>query len=388
MKASLLVETKCLEVRDIADPEVHSREILVRLDAVGICGSDVHVHDGHANWNTDSEGKPVPLSDHPQILGHEMVGEIIELGKDVRDLAVGDRVILDQGINCASRGRPSASYCEYCATGFAHHCVDYQEHGITGLPGGFADCIAIPAVNAIRIEDDLPSDLATMAEPLGCVLHNLRLMNDRGERFSLDAAESRDRIRNVVICGLGPSGQIFGKALRNILGFEGRIIVTDPRPSKLRLAEASFDGTPIEIDDSADVPGTIRELTDGHGCELLIDACGAAAAWADFADIIRKQATAVLYGFGRERGGNAGLDRLQWRGASLITSSGASGPIDPDGRPGLYRECLGHLQSGRIDVQDLITHRYDELEQLEQALGVDPREPDYLKGVLVRSWDQ
>ena len=122
--------------------------------------------------------------------------------------------------------------------------------------------------------------LATMAEPLGCVLHNLRLMNDRGERFSLDAAESRDRIRNVVICGLGPSGQIFGKALRNILGFEGRIIVTDPRPSKLRLAEASFDGTPIEIDDSADVPGTIRDLTDGHGCALLIDACGAAAAWA------------------------------------------------------------------------------------------------------------
>ena len=136
MKASLLVETKCLEVRDIADPEVHSREILVRLDAVGICGSDVHVHDGHANWNTDSEGKPVPLSDHPQILGHEMVGEIIELGKDVRDLAVGDRVILDQGINCASRGRPSASYCEYCATGFAHHCVDYQEHGSPDSPVG------------------------------------------------------------------------------------------------------------------------------------------------------------------------------------------------------------------------------------------------------------
>ena len=93
----------------------------------------------------------------------------------------------------------------------------------------------------------------------------------------------------------------------------------------------------------------------------------------------------MLYGFGRERGGNAGLDRLQWRGARLITSSGASGPIDSDGRPGLYRECLGHLQSGRIDVRDLITHRYTDLEQLEGALGVDPTKPDYLKGVLVRS---
>ena len=387
MKASMLVEEKQMEVREIADPVVHSREVLVRLDAVGICGSDVHVHDGHVNWNVDASGTPIPFSLQPQILGHEMVGVVVDLGHEVTDLELGDRVVLDQGINCASRGRPRGSFCEYCRTGFSHHCVDYEEHGITGLQGGFADCIAIPAVNAIRIEDEFPSDLATMAEPLGCVLHNLRLITTGRVRFSINADDPRDRVENIVICGLGPSGQLFGKALRRIFGFEGTIIVTDPRASKLQRAAASFDGTPIEVVEGTNVPEAIVEITGGRGCELLIDACGSPAAWADFATIIRKQATAVLYGFGRERGGDAGLDRLQWRGAHLITSSGASGPIDSDGRPGLYRECLGHLQSGRIDVRDLITHRYTDLEHLERALSVDPTEPDYLKGVLVRSFD-
>ena len=111
---------------------------------------------------------------------------------------------------------------------------------------------------------------------------------------------------------------------------------------------------------------------------------GAPAAWRDFARVIRKQGTAILYGFGRERGSAGSLDALQWRGANLVATSGASGPIDADGRPALYRECLGHLAAGRIRVDDLVTHRYDALEDLDRALGVDPTDAGYLKGVLIR----
>jgi L-iditol 2-dehydrogenase len=117
----------------------------------------------------------------------------------------------------------------------------------------------------------------------------------------------------------------------------------------------------------------------------LIDACGDRSAWIDFAKVIRKQATVILYGYGRDRGGSGSLDALQWRGAGLVTSSGASGPLDPEGRPELYRDCLEHLQSRRLVVDDLITHRYEHLEDLDRALGIDPAAPDYLKGVLVRS---
>ncbi len=385
MKAALLVEPRVLVHREIPDPRPAVGDVTVRLDAVGICGSDVHVHDGAVNWNLGPDGHPVPLAQAPQILGHEMVGRVVEVGDAVEQLVPGDRVVLDQGINCASRGRSPDDWCDCCATGFSHHCVDYEEHGITGLPGGFADRIVIPEVNAIPIAGDIAGEVAAMTEPLGCVVHHLRLAERQALRYRFEATSRRDRIRSVVMFGLGPSGQLFGRALRNIIGFQGEIIVVDPSARKRRMAVETFDAISIEPDAGPDLAAAIRDRTGGRGCELLIDACGAVSAWADFAKVIRKQATAILYGYGRERGGSGSLDALQWRGAGLVTSSGASGPIDPDGRPELYRTCLEHLETGRVVVDDLITHRYQRLEDLGDALGTDPRAADYLKGVLIRS---
>ena len=176
MKAALLVEPKRIEIRDLPTPDPGDHEVLVEIDAVGVCGSDVHIYAGHINWNIDESGREVPLSTSPQILGHEIAGRITMVGRNVEDVAVGDRVVVDQGINCSSRGRDRTDWCEYCSTGFSHHCADYVEHGITGLPGGFADSILVPAVNVIPFRSDLSSEEAAMTEPLGCVLHSLRLV--------------------------------------------------------------------------------------------------------------------------------------------------------------------------------------------------------------------
>lgn len=383
MKAALLVEPRVLVHREIPDPRPAVGDVMVRLDAVGICGSDVHVHDGAVNWNLGADGCPIPLTRAPQILGHEMVGRVVEVGDAVESLSPGDRVVLDQGINCASRGRAADDWCEYCTTGFSHHCVDYEEHGITGLPGGFADCIVIPEVNAIPITGDVSDEAAAMTEPLGCVIHHLRLAERQALRYRFEPAARHDRIRSIVMFGLGPSGQLFGRALRHVMGFEGLIIVADPSLAKRRMAVETFGA--IAIEPGSNVAAEIMERTSGRGCEMLIDACGALPAWIDFAKVIRKQATAILYGYGRDRGGSGSLDALQWRGAGLVTSSGASGSLGSDGRPELYRDCLEHLQMGRVAVDDLITHRYERLEELDRALGIDPIAPDYLKGVLIRS---
>jgi threonine dehydrogenase-like Zn-dependent dehydrogenase len=385
MKAALLVEPRVLAHRDIPEPRPAVGEVTVRLDAVGICGSDIHIHDGSVNWNLGPDGRSVPLARQPQILGHEMVGRVVEVGDAVERLVPGDRVVLDQGINCASRGRSADDWCEYCATGFSHHCIDYEEHGITGLPGGFADCIVLPEVNAIPITGDLADELAVMTEPLGCVIHHLRLAEHQALRYRFEATSRRDRIRTIVMFGLGPSGQLFGRALRRVMGFEGEIIVMDPSVAKRRMAVETFGAIEVDSDTDSDGVTEILDRTGGRGCEMLIDACGALPAWIDFAKVIRKQATAILYGYGRDRGGSGSLDALQWRGAGLVTSSGASGPLGIDGRPELYRDCLEHLQAGRVMVDDLITHRYRRLEDLDRALGTDPGDPDYLKGVLVRS---
>lgn len=386
MKAALLVEPGVLVHREIPDSRPAVGEVTVRLDAVGVCGSDVHIHDGAVNWNLGSDGQAVPLGRQPQILGHEMVGRVVEVGGAVEDLAPGDRVVLDQGINCASRGRCTEDWCEYCATGFSHHCVDYEEHGITGLPGGFADCIVLPAVNAIPITGDLADEIAVMTEPLGCVIHHLRLAERQALRYRFETASRDARIRSIAMFGLGPSGQIFGRALRGVMGFEGEIIVVDPSDAKRRMAVETFGAIAVDPDRDSGGTAEILDHTGGRGCEMLIDACGALPAWVDFAKVIRKQATAILYGYGRDRGGSGSLDALQWRGAGLVTSSGASGPLDVDGRPELYRDCVEHLQARRVKVDDLITHRYRRLEDLDRALGTDPKDPEYLKGVLIRSW--
>jgi len=147
MKASVLYDVGRLEIRDVPRPSIAPNEVLVRVSAVGICGTDAHIFAGHANYNTNERGQPIPLSLQPQILGHEITGRIEEVGSAVDDLSRGDAVVVDQGINCVSRGRENL--CDYCATGDSHQCELYREHGITGLPGGLAEYLAIPAVNAL-----------------------------------------------------------------------------------------------------------------------------------------------------------------------------------------------------------------------------------------------
>ena len=379
MKAALLTQPRKIELHEVPAPIPGPRDVVVRNDAVGVCGSDVHIYHGHINWNLDEVGQPIPLDRHPQVLGHEIAGTIVEIGSAVDDLEVGQRVVVDQGLNCASEGR--AEYCEYCATGYSHHCEHYREHGITGLPGGFAELIRIPAVNAVPIRSDLVSSHAAMTEPLACVLHSLDLAQRQNSRYQVNADHPDQRVRSILICGGGPAGQLFLQAIRSVMQFQGTVFLSDPDPAKLRIAEAA-GATPIRVDEHESVAETVKRETRGRLCELVIDACGAPSMWSEFSRLLRKQATAILYGFGRERGAAGTLDEIQWRGASLVATSGASGAIDADGRPEIYRRALQLLEDGTVEVCELLTHRYNDLGQLDHALGVDPGSTGYLKGVF------
>ncbi len=173
----MLVDVGRLEVREVPRPQVSSRDVLVRVAAVGICGTDTHIFSGHANYNTDERGQSIPLTVEPQILGHEINGYVAEKGSEVRDLEVGDHVVIDQGLNCISMARTPV--CEYCQTGDSHQCEFYREHGITGLPGGLAEFIAVPSVNAVPIRSGLDPAEAALVEPLGCIIHSSTPCNTR-----------------------------------------------------------------------------------------------------------------------------------------------------------------------------------------------------------------
>jgi 2-desacetyl-2-hydroxyethyl bacteriochlorophyllide A dehydrogenase len=377
MRACVMYDVARMEVRDVPRPQAGRRDVVVRVASVGLCGTDLHIFAGHANYNTDAHGQPVPFSKAPQILGHEISGEVVEVGADVVDLRAGDRVVIDQGLNCVSTAR--AEVCEYCRTGDSHQCEFYREHGITGLPGGLAEFISVPAVNCVRIQSSLGAE-AAMTEPLGCIIHSSDFVARARSRYAIDAADKERRVRAALICGAGPAGLLFTQYLRQALGYDGLLLVSEPNPRKRALASA-FGAQTIDPA-TTDVVEQVQEMTGGRGVEYLIEATGSGRVMAVIPGLIRKQATVLLYGHGHAGTDMSLLNNVLFREPVLVASVGASGGFDAEGRPEVYRRALRLIESGRIDVASIITHRYTTLEQVPQALADDWRAADYVKGVV------
>lgn len=379
MKASVLCDVRRLEVRDVPKPAISAYEVLVRTTAIGLCGTDVHIFAGHANYNTNEYDQPIPLTVQPQILGHEISGVVEEVGSAIDDLRPADRVVIDQGLNCVSRRREVL--CEYCATGNSHQCEFYREHGITGLPGGLAEFIAVPAVNAVKVAAPLEAAAAALVEPLGCVIHSSDTVAKTRTRHVINAATADSRVRSVLICGAGPAGLLFTQYLRNVLGYEGLLIVSDPNERKRQLAKGF--GASEAVDSGDDPVGVVRDYTGGKGVEYLIEASGSGAVLRTIPGLICKQATVLLYGHGHTGTDVSVLSSILFKEPVLVSSAGASGGFETDGRPSVYTRALNLIEQKQIDVEPLITHRYKSLGEVEAALTREVRSADYVKGVVV-----
>ena len=379
MRAAVLVDVGTIEIRDvpIAPPAAH--EVLVRVQAVGLCGTDMHIVAGHANYNRDALGRPLALIEHPQILGHEIAGEIAGVGSAVRGLSAGTRVVVDQGRTCVSELR--RPLCEYCVTGDSHQCEDYAEHGITGLPGGFAEYVTVPASNVVPLESSLEPEFAALAEPLGCVLHSMDVVSRATARYTLVAAEPSRRIRTILICGAGPAGLLFVQYLRHAAGFDGMLLVSEPSAMKRELA-ARFGAEPVDPA-ATNLVEHVAERTGGRRVEFLIDASGAGDVFRALPGLIRKQSTVLMYGHGHAGADMSLMNQVQFLEPTLVSPVGASGGHDADGRPLTYVNALRLLERGGIDVKPIVTHRYTSLSAVPGAFAGDHRRADYVKGVVM-----
>ena len=380
MKASVLCDVQRLEVRDIPRPVISPYEVLIRVSAVGLCGTDAHIFAGHANYNTNEYGQQIPLAVQPQILGHEITGVIEEVGSAVTDLRVGDRVVVDQGLNCVSRRREVL--CEYCRTENSHQCEFYREHGITGLPGGLAEFIAVPAVNAVKITAPLEAATAALVEPLGCIIHSSDTVQTARTRHAVNAESAERRVRSVLICGAGPAGLLFTQYLRNVLGYEGFLLVSDPNERKRDLAKRF--GADEAIDPvGSDLVEVVHEHTGGKGVAYLIEASGSGDVFRSMPGLICKQATVLLYGHGHSGTDVSVLSSIFFKEPVLVSTVGASGGFESDGRPSAYTRALRLIEENKINVAPLITHRYKAFADVENALSRDIHGADYVKGVVV-----
>ena len=379
MKASVLYDVARLEVRDVPCPAISPYEVLVKTTAVGLCGTDAHIFAGHANYNTNEYGQPISLAVQPQILGHEISGVIEEAGSAVKNLRAGDRVVIDQGLNCVSRRREVL--CEYCRSGHSHQCEFYREHGITGLPGGLAEFIAVPAVNAVKITTPIEPAAAALVEPLGCIIHSSDTVAKSRARHAINSTAPESRVRSVLICGAGPAGLLFTQYLRNVLGYEGCLIVSDPNEHKRRLAKRF--GANEAIDPNDDLVEVVREHTGGKGVEHLIEASGSGEVFRALPGLICKQATVLLYGHGHAGTDLSVLSSILFKEPMLVSSVGASGGFEADGRPSVYVRSLDLIEGRQVEVAPMITHQYKSLNDVELALSQEIHSPDYVKGVVV-----
>ncbi|MDB4883762.1 MAG: Alcohol dehydrogenase GroES domain protein [Gemmatimonadetes bacterium] len=379
MRAAVLVDVGRIEIRDVPVQPPAPHEVVVRVRAVGLCGTDIHIVAGHGNYNTDSRGRPRPLAESPQILGHEIAGDVADVGSAVADVALGDRVIVDQGRTCVSERR--AALCEYCRTGDSHQCEHYAEHGITGLPGGFAEYVTVPAANTVRVTSDLSADLAALAEPLGCIVHSCEMISRANARYRLGRLGESHGVQSILVCGGGPAGLLFVQYLRNVLGFDGLLMLAEPNARRRALAERFGAET---IDPGAtDMVDAVTERTEGRRAELLIEATGSGALFRSIPGLIRKQATLLMYGHGHSGVDLGAMNPVQFMEPTLVAPAGASGGHADDGRPLTYARALRLIEAGSVDVASLITHRYSALESVPDAFAGDHRRPEYVKGVVL-----
>lgn len=377
MKALVLEDVARFEVREVPAPPMGPRDVLIRIASVGICGTDLHIFHGLANYHRDQNGQQVPLKQSPQVLGHELFGVVEAVGKDVTKCKPGDKVIGDQVLNCHSRERQPL--CEYCETGDSHQCAYLEELGITGRPGAFAELVSLPEPNVIVTPPEVSREKGAIIEPFACVLHASDRMERSNVRFGF---EGRHRIRNVIITGAGPSGLLFIQYLRNIKKFDGQIFVADMRSSRLALAQ-KLGATPLDLR-TCDVVAEVKKRTNGEMIHYMIEASGAGPVFDLIPALLRHQATFLFYGSGHAGRDVGCMVPFQFMEVNMITSCGASGGFDADGTPVVYRRSMEYLAGGRIDVKPLLSHQYPELDDLQKAFGVDATSEDFVKGAWVQ----
>jgi len=314
MKALVLKEYRRFAIEDVAVPAVQAGEVLVRVRACGICGSDVHGMDG-------SSGRRIP----PLIMGHEAAGEIVQLGDGITNWQAGDRVTFDSTVYCGE--------CPYCRRGRVNLCVNRQVLGVScgeyRRHGAFAEFVAVPQRILYRLPGQLSFEQAAMVEAVSVAVHAVR----RTPPVSGASA---------TVVGTGMIGLLVVQAL-HVAGCR-QIIAVDVDEGRLQLAR-KLGATHVVRADGLTVPEQIRELTGGQGADVALEAVGLPPTVETAIESVRKGGSVTLIGNLKPHV-DLPLQKVVTRELSLIGTCASAGE---------YPECLDLIASGRINVTEFIS---------------------------------
>lgn len=337
MRASVLVQPGRVEVQEVPPPALEDDQVLVKISAVGVCGSDTHFfHEGHIGDMVVRE---------PLILGHESAGTIVAVGAKVSPDRLGERVSIEPQKPCR--------VCEYCRSGQYNLCPQIEFFAAPPIHGAFAEYAAIEADFAYPVPDQISDEAAALMEPLSVAIATCR------------KAKVQPGAK-VFIAGGGPIGVLVAK----VAGIYGasEIVVSDPAPHRREFALGAGATRAVDPLD----PQTGDPAQDGSLFDIFVDASGAPAAIRNGIRAVKPGGRVVLVGMGADNV-DLPISLIQNREIELT---------------GIFRYtntwpvAIDLVASGRVELDSLVTHRFG-LEDVEAALLTGTTDPHAIKSVIV-----
>jgi L-iditol 2-dehydrogenase len=324
MKAAFVVEREKIEIRAIDTPKIKSDEVLIKVKAVGVCGSDLHLFRG-----THPVRKP------PAILGHEVAGAIVEVGAGVKNFKVGDRVTVEPQRGCDE--------CEFCQQGLVNLCLNKKAPGLPGWNGTFAEYFNAPGQVVHKIADNVNYEIAALVEPFAVAVHTI-------SRITVMSKET------LVILGSGTIGLLTLVAARES-GYQN-IICTDTQDFNLSMAKklgAKLVLNPLQDD----VVVQVKEFTGGRGADVALIMADAKNMIDQAASLLRKRGEVGLVAMINEMipvyPPKFSFDERTLFGVSTYESKD-------------FKKALQMVNNG-LDLSDFITQKFS-LEDSQKALDV------------------
>ena len=314
MRAAIVDTPGSIRVGDVPDPKPEPRHVVVKVGACGICGTDLHIADGH-----------FPPTPYPIVPGHEFAGEIVELGADVAGWSPGDRVAVDPSLFCG--------YCGPCRDGRGNLCENWGATGDT-VNGAFAEYVSVPAATCYRMPEAMTWQQGAIVEPLSCAVHGVRRVGvEPGERF--------------LVVGAGTMGLL----MQQLLQRAGAVVSVVDRDTS-RLGRAADLGAVATADD-------VAELDERF--DAAVDATGAVPAIEAAFDSLRRGGRLLVFGVAPAQARIA-LSPFRIYNDE-ITVIGSMAVLHSFGR------ALDLVASGAVDTAPLLTHALP-LEEYPAALDL------------------
>ncbi len=338
MRAAMYYSNKDIRIEEMPVPKIGPDELLMRVQASGICGSDV------LEWY---RSKKAPL-----VLGHEVAGDVVQVGDSIKNFKEGDRIAASHHVPCNT--------CYYCLTGHQTSCDTLRATNFD--PGGFAEFLRLPTINVDRGVYMLPEGMsyedATFHEPLGCVI----------------------RAHRIARLGPGQSVMVIGSGIAGLLNIHlarasgaGRILAVDP--VAYRLKEAKKFGADEAIKPSEDAGACFRQMNEGRLADLVMVCTGAEDAILQAFEVVERGGTVVLFAPTEEKTQiHFSVNELFFRNDVTITTSYGAAPYDS-------WMALQLIQSSTIKVNEMISHRLS-LEETALGFQITAKAQDSLKVII------